>query len=337
MEESKGRYEIKEGSGGAVEKFLGVQFRRYGRKYKLNMQEYANRLVQRYESAVGIKVSNKDVPCTANLYEEADNIRAAEGEFIKLTPKQLKVLQCIVGELLWLSRTVRHDISFATVQIAARTLSWSTKCEEQLVQLMGYLKKHDNLELVFDAEEEDSWKTTELIVDTDASLALPRSQSGILQYLKTKSGKILVIDWISRSQKLAATSSCAAETVAGHEGLMVTIPITAHMNKQSAVHRTDNAAFIHNIKRGYTERLAYLSRALKLRTSFAHDVNENGIIASEYVKTDENKADHFTKVLQRLKLSSALESTSLIAGDRFKLRTAEIQVDMTDINDIEAE
>ena len=62
-----------------------------------------------------------------------------------------------------------------------------------------------------------------------------------------------------------------------------------------------------------------------------------GVSLISYAKTDENKADHFTKVLQRLKLSSALESTSLIAGDRFKLRAAEIQVDMTDINDIEAE
>ena len=298
--EVQSRYIIKEGSHGKVEKFIGVNFIHKSKngktKISLDMSEYAKRIVEGYEKQWDIKLIPKCTPCTVNLYEEAGIIRSKEAEFKKLSPKQIKKLQEKLGELLWLSRTTRHDISFATVQIAARVTCWSDECDIQLQHLIAYIKKYPALTLDFEKDATDTWDKCTMYVDTDASLALPRSQTGLMYYIKTPSGHIHVIDWASRSQKLAATSSCAAETVAGHEGIINAIPFCQHVPGEVVVHRTDNSAFLHNIKRGYTERLAYLQKALQLRTSFAYDVNQAGLVQSIHVPTNDNKADHLTNV-----------------------------------------
>ena len=323
--EVQSKYIIKEGSQGSVQKFIGVQFKHKKNCVSLCMEDYARRIVEGYEQEWDIKLIPKATPCTTNLYEEAGIIRSQEKDFKKLKPKQVKKLQEKLGELLWLSRTTRHDIAFATVQIAARVTCWSDECDVQLQHLIAYLKKYPALTLDFEKNEGDTWSGSIMHVDSDASLALPRSQTGLLYYILTASGKIMVIDWASRSQKLAATSSCAAETVAGHEAIINAIPYCEHVPGGTIVHRTDNSAFLHNIKRGYTERLAYLQKALQLRTSFAYDVNQAGLVKSIHVPTNENKSDHLTKVLQRLKLKAAYEMTGLKGYDTAENASASSQ------------
>ena len=176
---------------------------------------------------------------------------------------------------------------------------------------MGYISAHPDLDLTYAAGPGDSWATSTLTVDTDASLSLPRSQTGVLIYIKTTSGALLPLDWCSRNQKLTVTSSCAAETVAAHEGITQVIPITPCFANAPATHRTDNSALLHNIGRGYTERLCFLNRSLRLRTGMIHDINSQGIVRSQHVRTDDNLADHLTKVLQRLKHQAAVERIAL--------------------------
>ena len=89
------------------------------------------------------------------------------------------------------------------------------------------------------------------------------------------------------------------------------VPYTPYVSNRKATHRTDNQAFLFNIKRGYTERMSFLTRALRLRTSFVHDLNDQDIINTVHVPTDENRADHLTKVLLRLKLNAAMRLTAL--------------------------
>ena len=89
------------------------------------------------------------------------------------------------------------------------------------------------------------------------------------------------------------------------------VPYTPYVPGRKATHRTDNQAFLYNIKRGYTERMSFLTRALRLRTSFVHDLNNQDIITTLHVPTDDNRADHLTKVLMRLKLDAAMKRTAL--------------------------
>ena len=66
------------------------------------------------------------------------------------------MLQGIVGELLWLSRTTRHDVTYAVAQIAARLTKWTDKCDKQLAVLMGYISAHPDLDLTYAAGPGDS-------------------------------------------------------------------------------------------------------------------------------------------------------------------------------------
>jgi hypothetical protein len=78
---------------------------------------------------------------------------------------------------------------------------------------------------------------------------------------------------------------------------MMTLPAVDSFKDQQVHHSTDNQSLLANIQRGYSERLAYLQRALRLRSSFIHDCNERGLAKSEYVDTKHCRADPLTKPL----------------------------------------
>ena len=85
---------------------------------------------------------------------------------------------------------------------------------------------------------------------------------------------------------------------------------------QKLGHYCDNSAVLHNIKRGYTEKLCFLQRAAQLRTSFLTDVNTQGLVDSKHVVTKENLADLLTKVLGPEQTRRASEMVSLDVGGR---------------------
>lgn len=134
-------------------------------------------------------------------------------------------------------------------------------------------------------------------VHTDASLALPRSHSGIFLFAASDKDTMIPLDWASKHQKIGSTSSCASETISAHEGAMLALPTTSFFFKQSMELHCDNRALLHNINRGYSERLSYLQRALKLRTTFLHDCVRRGLIVPLFVPTDLDLADGMTKPL----------------------------------------
>lgn len=223
-------------------------------------------------------------------------------------------MQQIIGELLWLARTVRADIPYAVTQLASRVLNWSGVCDKQLRHLVGYLLQSWDAELNISAAPGDTWQDLKLYVYSDASLSVPRSHSGTYIVAITSNGSKLPMDWISRSQKLASTSSAASETIAAHEAVMAALAQSVCYFDKKIYHPTDNKALLHNIRRGCSEKLSYLQRALKLRSYFLHDVNQRGLVKSDYTNTKTQLADCFTKPLTFPACREAAEEVGLVFG-----------------------
>ena len=88
-------------------------------------------------------------------------------------------------------------------------------------------------------------------------------------------------------------------------GMPVSGPSKLHL-------RVDNMATIQAIKRGYSQKLAHLTKALALRISFLGDMVQQELIDLQFVPTDKNVADFMTKALQRVKLQEALKMAGLV-------------------------
>jgi hypothetical protein len=69
----------------------------------------------------------------------------------------------------------------------------------------------------------------------------------------------------------------------------------------------DNSAVIRNYARGTSKTLGWLSLALRLRITLLRDLREAGILSLGYVPSKQNRADIFTKALERVAFESARE------------------------------
>ena len=285
-----------------------------------SLKDYTKRMCARFLKAFGGHLRPKNAPSTANLFENLCDVKGEadcpDGHRLTAPGAQhVKHLQGVLGELLWLTRTVGGDCAYAVCQLASRIQSWSNLCDKQLRHLIGFLMNTWDCALIIRAEPGDAWEDLQPICHTDAGLALPRSHSGLFIFAESQSGSFCPLDWASRHQKLASTSSCASETIAAHEGPMTAMPAAPPFADGKAHHFSANQSLLANIQRGYSERLAYLQRALRLRTSFIQDLVSRGLAISRYVNTSTCRAGPFTRAPPSPACTTAAEALGLRFGD----------------------
>lgn len=160
-------YSVKESSAGETKKFIGVEFARLldhqeFRRVELSLRDYTKRIVARYLQSFGGAVRCKNTPATMNLFGDAFEVKSKDNDVDEdrktYTPnkEELKFLQQTIGELLWLTRTIRMDIGYATVQLASRILKWSAVCHRQLRHLMGFLMSTWDAAVVIKAHKDET-------------------------------------------------------------------------------------------------------------------------------------------------------------------------------------
>ena len=151
-------------------------------------------------------------------------------------------------------------------------------------------------------------------VHTDASLQLPKSQSGVFVFLFSQRGTRIPLMWRSSRQPLATISTLASETVAMHEGVQYAMAITELLRDRTMYVWTDHQFTITAGNRGWSAALAYLSRAIGLRFASIADLTELGALKIAYVESESNLADFMTKPLDK----DALRRAALAIGLQFE-------------------
>ncbi|GJZ94435.1 secreted RxLR effector protein 161-like protein [Tanacetum coccineum] len=209
-----------------------------------------------------------------------------------------------IGALMFLAGHTRPDITFS-LNLLARYSSCPTRRHWNGVKhIFRYLQGTKDMGLYF-----TNPSNTSLVDFADAGyMSDPhngRSQTG---YVFTSGGT--AISWCSVKQTIATTSSNHAEIMAIHEASRECVWLrnkTQHIcrscgisseNEAPTVLYEDNAACVAQLKEGYIK--GDRTKHILPKFFFTHDLQKNGDIIVQQVRSSDNLADLFTKALPTL-------------------------------------
>ena len=214
----------------------------------------------------------------------------------------------MVGMLLWLSRCTRPDISFGVIQLARRVLSWDSRCQAALHQMVMYLHGTKDVRLHFMQHRDDQPSDMRVETHTDADWRSPRSQTGTFTFVTSLRGSFHPIGWGSAAQNVTATSSAASEMIAAHSGCYVSLNLVDDLlanrpPQERTLHlRIDNQTAIDIMSRGFSSKLATLGKIAGLRVDALRDLIDSGLLKVDHIRSHLNRSDIFTKVLGKVAL-----------------------------------
>ena len=270
------------------------------------------------KSAKKVGVRPRLVPMSP---EQDESIR--EQHLWPSTDPQKRVMK-LVGQLLWVARCTRTDVSYPVSRLASGISRWRDEQNIVMSQVVGYLKRTAKMVLRF--VPADPRLEVSLEIHTDASWHTPRSQSGCalvaVQYPdpedRDKPKVLGLIDWNSNKQGLTADSSAASELVSAHFGVRNSLPLAVSLREFWRLEhkvvsiRIDNKAVIDVAKSGSSKGLTWLAtKPFSIRAGCLHDLFELGVIAPEFIGTEGQLSDVNTKALAKLKLAAILEKLNL--------------------------
>ncbi|KAI3821171.1 hypothetical protein L1987_08729 [Smallanthus sonchifolius] len=276
---------------------LGLQIEHLKDGILVYQETYIEKLLKRFYMDKSHSLSTPMV--VRSLDVEKDPFRPP-GEEEEILGPEVPYLSAI-GALMFLASHTRPDISFA-LNLLARYSSCPTRRHWNGVkQIFRYLQGTKDMGLYFTNQSK-----TSLVGFADAGyMSDPhngRSQTG---YLFTHGGT--AISWRSVKQTITATSSNHAEILAIHEASRECVwlrNVIQHINgscgissenKEPTIIHEDNAACITQLKEGYIK--GDRTKHILPKFFFTHDLQKNGDIVVQQIRSCENLADLFTKSL----------------------------------------
>ena len=206
-----------------------------------------------------------------------------------------------IGALMYLANHTRPDISFAVNLLARYSSSPTRRHWNGVKHILRYLRGTMDMGLYY-----SNGSKHELVGYADAGfLSDPHDGKSQTGYLFTCGGT--AISWRSMKQTISATSSNHAEILAVHEAsrecvwlrsVIHHIQTTCHLSLGKMVPTIlyeDNTACITQLKEGYIkgDRTKHISP----KFFFTRDLQKDGEINVQQIRSSENLADLFTKSL----------------------------------------
>ncbi|KAA8490617.1 Retrovirus-related Pol polyprotein from transposon TNT 1-94 [Porphyridium purpureum] len=266
-------------------KYLGMHIYRDGGRWILDSGVYATHV------ANGHTADNLRVRSTP-LSERVDD----NGPGGRACPTNKRT---VIGQLLWLSRTTRADIAYATAHVARYVDRWGPSADRALDEIVGYLKKHADVCLQYDIPATGS-RDVRLHAWADADFSAPSSTSGAVLFISNGRCRHLV-DWTSRRQRRVSTSTTEAELVALHDAAQGSVFPVATLAEEllrrwpPIVVRCDNESTLRAVERGHSDRLLHAPKMQRISLRWLHEIAADGLVRFVYVATRDNIADGLTK------------------------------------------
>ncbi|CAD6887987.1 unnamed protein product, partial [Tilletia caries] len=235
-------------------------------------------------------------PAKTPMDQKASLRKAVDGE----ARADKKEFQAIVGCLAYLAQGTRPDLAYA-VSTLGRFSSDPTETHRIAAnRVLRYLKRTSGATLTFGGQKDGNVSLAGF-VDSDwaADRDDRRSTSG---FVFTVGGG--AVSWGSRKQGAVALSTAEAEYVAagvaGREALMLSGvlkaagqdmgTVTVHCDNQAAIQLVKNPGSHHD-----------RSKHIDIAHHWIRDKTQEGAFAFQYIPTDINPADAFTKPLGQIK------------------------------------
>ena len=270
-----------------------------------DMLDYANQTIELYRSVANVdRIKPAQTPFVPEGSHEDDNDEPGE-----LAPKACSILM----KALWLARLSRPDILKPINDLATKVQKWTKAEDKKLLRLIQYLEHSKTYRLCGTVGDAAESLFLELFCDADFG--------GDRDDVKSTSGGYLVLRgpnttfplaWLSKRQTSVSRSTTESEVVSlahsvYNEGLPSLELWTKLLGRNvRLVIREDNQATIIVVRKGYSPKLRHISRTHKINLSGLSELLEDPDIEVEYVDTEEQLADIFTKALQPQKWFHAL-------------------------------
>ncbi|KAJ8736960.1 hypothetical protein PYW07_000231 [Mythimna separata] len=277
IKELKQRFNAK--NLGEMKRFLGMEIQRREDTIIVKQTNMIEKIIQKFNMS---DCKGMKTPMEINY-----NLQISENEEVLDVPYRE-----LIGSLIYLTVTSRPDLTFA-VSYLSRYLDRPT---EQLwkasKRVIRYLKETKDKGLVFRRTTDNN-----LYGFSDADWAGDRIDR------KSVSGGIILhgvnaIAWFSKKQSCVALSTAESEYIAAAataQELVNLKGLSQHLKyKNDAILLVDNIGAI-SMSKSYEN--SKRTKHIDIRAHFLKDIVEKGIIAIEYVNSNDNLADIMTKSL----------------------------------------
>ena len=276
---------------------IGLQIEHFPNGVLVHQSTYIKKILKRFNMDKAHPLSSPMVVRSLDL--KNDPFRPCEkGE--ELLGPEVPYLSAI-GALMYLANCTRPDIAFS-VNLLARYSSAPTRRHWKGIQhILRYLSGTTDMGLFYSNKSKEK-----LLGYADAGyLSDPhkvRSQTG---YVFNYNGT--AISWRSVKQTMVATSSNHSEILAIHEASRECIWIRSmihHIQESCGLSSVkdkptilfeDNAACIAQIKGGYIK--GDRTKNISPKFFYTHELQKNGEIDVQQIRSSDNLADLFTKAL----------------------------------------
>lgn len=260
--------------------FVGIEIEKNTDCIKLKQSNYCNLILKKFNM----------VECKSTATPIAAQVKHVEQE--TLTSKF--PYREAVGSLLYLSNKTRPDLAFTVNYESRHAENPNDQDVVNIKRTMRYIKGTINKGIVYKC---DNSFIDKLEAFCDSDFAGDESRRSTTGYVIMYGGG--PISWCSRRQPIVTTSSTEAEYVAAAECVKEllylkslieeltgkTVEVNLHIDNQSAIKLMKNGIMNHR------------SKHIDVRYQFIAEKVKQNIININYIKTDDNISDLFTKVL----------------------------------------
>jgi hypothetical protein len=292
-------YQVKINWAGSKYLGMNIAIDRKQRHVTLTMPTYIERLLRKVKPD-GIKGSNTPAIYNPPNYANPGAQRATVDESAAASEDEKKLLQSVVGTLLYYSRAVDPSISPAVHALGSIQSKPSRNDMQKLDKLLQYVSKHRNMGIRFYAS------SMILQLMSDASyLCRPKAHSvvGSLAYLGSSYGINGPISCHSKMISCVVASVAEAELAGGFQIAQAAVHFRRILHdlgypQSPTLLRMDNTVAISIA----TESInAKRSKSMDMRFFWIIDRIKQGQFSVQHIPGEYNIADHFTKPLPRAK------------------------------------
>lgn len=287
---------------GSANEILGLKIERNPNtnKIKISQERYVKEILERF-SVINCKPGS--TPLIPGIKLTCGDKEMSSDELAQVPYREL------VGSLIYLANTSRPDIAFATGILSRFNANPKKEHWQAAKHVLRYLKQTQNFGIIFRKTSE----SLKAFVDAD--------WAGDIDSRRSHSGNTLIlaggpIMWFSKRQKSVALSTMEAEYMALSDvtkeivyfrKLIEEIGFPYYVKEATPVFCDNQSAIVLSKENMTNQR----SKHVDIRFHFSREAQERKLINVQYIPTEENVADVFTKPLTRDKHTKCIQMLNL--------------------------
>jgi hypothetical protein len=285
---------------GLIKDYLGVQIDYDLNKgiLKLNQTNYLNKVLDRFN------IDNKNpkyTPIKANIKLEPNKDQAKESN--------IKWFQAAIGSLLYLAMATRPDIAYSVILLARFASNPSLEHIDAINNVFKYLSKTKDIGIIYTKDNNINYISGYCDADYTGDITSAKLTSGYIFYIANGP-----ITWKSKLQTIIAQSTTEAEYIAINIAAKEAVYIKAllkeigyYKQNKLPLYTDNNGALLLAKNPTFHERTKHIA----VKYHYIRDLINKGIIDLIYIPTKEQKADGFTKALDKVKFREFIKMLGL--------------------------